>query len=69
MEHNTVIVMRSYIHFDEDGVEIEIDTPEDSDGFLFVKAAAIPKNDALDLEAAMLKRGWMWVGVKEGKAH
>lgn len=69
MEHNVAIVMKSYIHFDENGIETEIPTPADCDGFLFIKAAAIPSNAALDLETAMLKLGWMWVGVREGKAH
>ena len=69
MEHNVAIVMKSYIHFDENGIETEIPTPPDCDGFLFIKAAAIPSNEALDLETAMLKLGWMWVGVREGKAH
>lgn len=69
MAHNTAIVMRTYMHFADDGTETELVAPDDADGFLFIKAAVLPKAEPLDLEAEMLKRGWLWVGVKEGPIH
>ena len=69
MEHNVAIVMRSYIHFDDDGNETEIVAPDDAGGFLFLKVAMVPMVEPLDLEAEMLKLGFMWVGVPEGKKH
>jgi hypothetical protein len=63
MASNVAIVMKSYIHFEGDK-EVEIDTLPGSDGYLFIKAAVIPSNEVLDLEAEMLKLGWAWVGVK-----
>ncbi len=69
MEHNVAITMMSYFSTDADGNETEIVAPTDAGGFLFLKVAMLPKIEPLDLEAEMLKLGFMWVGVPEGEKH
>lgn len=69
MEHNTAIVMGSFIDYDDDGNEIHRVAPVGG-GFLFLLASDnVQSTEQLDLETEMLKRGWMWIGVNEGQAH